>query len=96
MHSPASGARLGSPLVPRSVASAGQGRSAFVLSGIGSLSTAKLRLAGAVEETLVPGNVEILCLSGTLTPDGAHLHMAVSDEHGRVIGGHVCYGNANP
>ena len=67
--------------------------SAFVVSGIGSLTDARLRLAGAQTETLVPGKVEILCLSGTLTVDGAHLHMAVSDERGRVIGGHVCYGN---
>ena len=67
--------------------------SAFVVCGIGSLSNARLRLAGAESETVVPGNVEILSLSGTLTPDGAHLHMAVSDEQGRVTGGHVCYGN---
>lgn len=67
--------------------------SAFVLSGIGSLLDAKLRLAGADSETLVQGEVEILSLSGTLTPDGAHLHMAVSDANGRVVGGHVCCGN---
>lgn len=75
-------------------ASAAQGMSAFVVSGVGSLSNAKLRLAGAQAETIVPADVELLCLSGTLTPDGAHLHMAVSDQQGRVIGGHVCYGNA--
>jgi len=67
--------------------------SAFVLSAIGSLSNARLRLAGAEVETLVSGDVEILCLSGTLTRDGAHLHMAVADERGRVVGGHVCHGN---
>lgn len=76
------------------IASAGEGMSAFVLSGIGSLSNARLRLAGHEAETIVPGDVEILCLSGSLTPTGAHLHMAVSDAHGRVIGGHVCHGNA--
>jgi predicted DNA-binding protein with PD1-like motif len=75
-------------------ATSAAGVSAFVLSGIGSLADARLRLAGAESETLVPGQAEILCLSGTVTPDGAHLHMAVSDEQGRVVGGHVCYGNA--
>lgn len=74
-------------------ASAGAGMSAFVASGIGSLSGARLRLAGAESETEVEGDVEILSLSGTLAPDGAHLHMAVADATGHVIGGHVCYGN---
>jgi len=74
-------------------ASAASGMSAFVVSGIGSLLDAKLRFAGAEAQTLVPGEVEILNLSGTLTPDGAHLHMAVSDMNGRVVGGHVCHGN---
>lgn len=67
--------------------------SAFVVSGIGSLLDARLRFAGAESETLVSGAVEILSLCGTLTPDGAHLHMAVSDVNGRVVGGHVVYGN---
>lgn len=67
--------------------------SAFVVSGIGSLSKAQLRFAGEVSETSLTGMFEILCLSGTLTPDGAHLHMAIADRHGRVVGGHVCRGN---
>lgn len=67
--------------------------SAFVVSGIGSLSNARLRFAGAESETSLEGMFEILCLSGTLTRDGAHLHMALADERGHVVGGHVCYGN---
>jgi predicted DNA-binding protein with PD1-like motif len=66
---------------------------AFVVAGIGSLGHAWLRLAGAAEETPVEGPVEILTLSGTITPDGAHLHMTVADRHGHVRGGHVGYGN---
>ena len=69
------------------------GGSAFVISGIGSLGVARLRLAAADAETLLEGPFEILSLSGTLTPDGAHLHMAIADADGRVLGGHVCYGN---
>lgn len=67
--------------------------SAFVVSGIGSLSNARLRFAGADSETSLTAMFEILCLSGTLTTDGGHLHMAIADQHGRVAGGHVCYGN---
>jgi uncharacterized protein len=68
-------------------------RSAFVVCGIGSLSNARLRLAGAESETSLTGMFEILCISGTLTSNGAHLHMAIADQHGQVLGGHVCYGN---
>lgn len=67
--------------------------SAFVVAGIGSLTEASLRYAGETTETRVVGPLEILSLSGSLSPLGAHLHMSVSDASGRVSGGHVCYGN---
>lgn len=69
------------------------GVSAFVLAGIGSLGDARLRFAGAESETTVPGPLEIVQLSGTISPSGVHLHMSVSDASGRVYGGHVGYGN---
>jgi predicted DNA-binding protein with PD1-like motif len=65
---------------------------AFVLQGIGSLSIAQLRLAGAEQATELRGDLEILTLAGSLAPDGAHLHMAVADAQGRVLGGHVAAG----
>jgi uncharacterized protein len=67
--------------------------SAFVVSGIGSLSGATLRFAGADEESRLAGMFEIVSLSGTISADGAHLHMTIADADGRVVGGHVCYGN---
>lgn len=66
---------------------------AFVIAGIGSLVDARLRLAGATEIRQWPGDSEILSLSGTLSPDGAHLHAALSLPDGRVVGGHVVPGN---
>ena len=65
---------------------------AFVLQGIGSLSTARIRFAGMSEATELHGDLEILTLAGSLSPDGVHLHIAVSDAQGRVIGGHVAPG----
>lgn len=65
---------------------------AFVLQGIGSLSAAQLRFAGLPEPTPLTGDLEILTLAGTLSLDGAHLHMSVSDAQGRVFGGHVAPG----
>jgi predicted DNA-binding protein with PD1-like motif len=65
---------------------------AFVLQGIGSLSVAKLRLAGAAQATELAGDMEILTLAGSLSPDGGHLHMSVADAQGQVLGGHVARG----
>jgi predicted DNA-binding protein with PD1-like motif len=62
-------------------------QAAFVLSGIGSLSTASLRLTG---------EMEILTLSGTVAAGGdrtaSHLHMAISTATAQVLGGHVAPG----
>lgn len=67
-------------------------RPAFVISGIGSLSGARLRLAGAGEADNLSGDLEILTLAGTLAGNGSHLHMSVADSEGRVVGGHVAHG----
>lgn len=64
-----------------------------VISAVGSLSVAQLRLAGATEATAIRGDLEILSFSGTLSPDGAHFHIAASDNSGAVIGGHLCAGS---
>ncbi|MFO1304380.1 MAG: PPC domain-containing DNA-binding protein [Burkholderiales bacterium] len=62
---------------------------AFVLSGIGSLAAAAIRFAGRPDVEMLTGPLEIVSLAGTLTPNGAHLHVVVSDGTGRVTGGHV-------
>ena len=68
-----------------------QHRAAFVIAGIGSLSRARLRLAGKEQPEALDGDLEILTLAGSVSTDGAHLHMSVADEKGQVIGGHVGY-----
>jgi uncharacterized protein len=65
---------------------------AFVLQGIGSLSVAQLRFAGANDPTELRDDLEILTLPGSISPDGAHLHMSVADSRGQVFGGHVAAG----
>jgi uncharacterized protein len=69
-----------------------ESRAAFVIQGIGSLSVAQLRFAGAEAPTELRGDLEILTLAGSVSPDGAHLHMSVADARGRVFGGHVSRG----
>jgi predicted DNA-binding protein with PD1-like motif len=67
-------------------------RAGFVLTGIGSLSVARLRFAGAAGPTELRGEFEIVTLAGSLSLDGPHLHMALSDADGRMLGGHVADG----
>ena len=70
-----------------------QEQAGCLISAVGSLSLAQLRLAGATQATAIHGELEILSLSGTLSPDGAHLHVAIADRNGTVIGGHLCAGS---
>jgi len=63
-----------------------------VISGIGSLSSARVRLAGASEPKQLWGDLDILTLAGTVGSNGSHLHISVADSAGRVIGGHVAHG----
>ncbi|WP_322101661.1 PPC domain-containing DNA-binding protein [Paraburkholderia sp. J41] len=65
---------------------------AFVLQGIGSLGAAQVRFAGAELPAELRGDLEILTLAGSVSPDGAHLHVCVSDACGHVSGGHVAPG----
>jgi uncharacterized protein len=71
-------------------------RAAFVLSGIGSLSTVGIRMAGAAQPTRLTESMEILTLSGTVAAGGdktgSHMHMAISTATGQVLGGHVAPG----
>ena len=70
-----------------------QEQAGCVISAVGSVSVDQLRLAGAAEATAIHGDLEILSLSGTLSPDGAHLHIAIADSKGAVIGGHLGAGS---
>ena len=70
-----------------------QEQAGCVISIVGSLSLAQLRLAGATQVTAIHGDLEILSLSGTLSPDGVHLHIAIADSSGAVIGGHLASGS---
>ncbi len=69
-----------------------QQRAGWVISGIGSLVVARIRLAGEDRITTFDGNLELLSLAGSLGPDGAHLHLAIADHQGVVTGGHLLPG----
>lgn len=69
-------------------------QAAVVISGVGSLKTATLRFADAKTSASLRGPFEIVSLTGTLGAEGLHLHIALSDAQGQVLGGHLMQGCA--
>jgi|SRR5215211_7783347 len=67
-------------------------RAGWVLTCVGSLSQVRVRLAGGAEHGNWQGAFEIIVLTGTLSRDGGHLHLAVADHQGRTLGGHLVVG----
>jgi predicted DNA-binding protein with PD1-like motif len=65
---------------------------ACIVSAVGGLSRAVLRYADKASGSDINAPLELLMLSGTLSPDGAHLHASVADEQGEVRGGHLMPG----
>lgn len=64
-----------------------------LLSVVGALENANLRMAGATPDAQdlrnFDGPFEIVSGTGTISKDGCHLHVSVSDKEGNVIGGHL-------
>ena len=63
-------------------------RAGCILSGVGSLRHATLRLANREYTSEYEGPFEIVSITGTVSVHGSHLHMSISDGDGRTIGGH--------
>ena len=63
-----------------------------IASCVGCISSLKIRLAGANDELHLNEPLEIVSLAGTLTPDHQHIHIAVANQQGHVIGGHLMLG----
>ncbi len=62
-----------------------------VLSAVGSLRHSKIRvpvLDGEIKY-INPENLEIDSVHGTVSVNGIHLHISVSDIEGKVFGGHL-------
>lgn len=65
---------------------------ACVVTCVGSLREAHLRLADAQEGTWLREKLEIVSLVGTFSKDGGHFHLSVSDRTGKTSGGHLLEG----
>ncbi len=64
-----------------------------LLSIVGGLDKTVLRMADATPESQIIKTweepVEIVSGTGTISNEGCHLHISVSDSHGNVFGGHL-------
>ena len=64
-------------------------KAGVIVSCVGSLRKAVLRMAGAETIKTYEGVFEIVSLVGTLEAGNRHLHIAISDKEGNVFGGHL-------
>ena len=63
-----------------------------ILSGVGSLTHAVLRLANREVYNGYEGYFEIVSITGTVSIHGSHLHVSISNGDGVTIGGHLVSG----
>lgn len=69
-------------------------KAASIVSAVGSLKFVTIRFANESSGKRLEGPFEIVSLSGTVSERGAHLHIAVADKLGKVVGGHLMEGAA--
>ncbi len=61
----------------------------WVMTCVGSLTQTHLRFANQPNGTKANGHFEIVSLVGTVSVNGNHLHLSVSDSLGQTTGGHL-------
>lgn len=61
----------------------------WILTCVGSLTSAHIRFANQPDGVVFEGHFEIVSLTGTVSINGSHLHISISDETGKTFGGHL-------
>lgn len=64
-------------------------KAGVVLSCVGCVNKVNIRLAGAKEYFEIEDDFEIVSMTGTISSDGVHIHISVSDAKGKTFGGHL-------
>ena len=64
----------------------------WMVTCVGSLTEFNLRFANQPDGTKQQGYFEIVSLVGTVSTNGSHLHLSVSDSTGVTTGGHLLNG----
>jgi predicted DNA-binding protein with PD1-like motif len=61
----------------------------WISSCAGSLTNYNIRFANQPVGSSDSGHFEIVSLTGTVSTNGSHIHISVSDSTGKTIGGHL-------
>ena len=64
-------------------------RAGIILTCVGNLTKAILRMANAEVIKTWEGSFEIISVVGTVEAGNSHIHVCLSDEAGNTFGGHV-------
>ena len=64
----------------------------WISAAVGSLIAYTIRFANQSRGSTANGYFEIISLTGTLSTNGSHLHIGLSDGTGKMIGGHLLEG----
>ena len=67
-------------------------RAGWIVSCAGSLTEYSIRFANQPAASKGTGHFEIVSLTGTVSVNGSHLHISISDSTGKTIGGHLMEG----
>lgn len=61
----------------------------WIVTCVGSLTQYNIRFANQPDGAKASGHFEIVSLTGTLSANGSHIHISLSDSTGKTIGGHL-------
>ena len=67
-------------------------RAAALVSAVGCVTHAVIRDASGVTTHALSGRYEIVSMTGTVSSERTHLHIALAGEDMQVLGGHLCEG----
>lgn len=65
----------------------------YIITCAGSLTNYSIRFANQPNASNGSGHFEIVSLTGTVSTNGSHLHISISDSTGKTIGGHLLENN---
>jgi len=68
-------------------------KAGWIAACAGSLTQYNIRFANQPNGSKGEGHFEIVSLSGTVSENGSHIHLSISDSTGKTIGGHLLDSN---